>query len=532
MLAVPMIKRIPVYPLLFAAYPVLAIQASNLQQIPLIALWRPLLTILLTTAVLLIVVGSLLKDWDKAALSLTLVLLLFFSVGHVIRAVNASALPWTEKQVYLTLLSIWAALLIVGPWWIWRMMSQVTENLRRFINAFAIVVFLFPLAQTLLHVTQPVTASEANGSQLAPSAETAISLQPPEILPDIYYIILDGYGRADILEEIYDYDNSPFLEFLRARGFYVAEKSRTNYVQTRLSLSSSLNLTYLDTVANEQSSRGRQQMIGEIGDSRVVSLLKDAGYKTVAISSGYQATDMEDADVYLTALENPFNDLELLLIENSVVGFITELKPELFHRSHDAHRIRILHAFDVLGANAIDGPKFVYAHIVSPHPPFIFGPEGEWVNPDREYAILDGNDFRGTRSEYVSGYRDQLHFLNQRLQETIDHIIASSAIPPIIIIQGDHGPASLLDWQSAANSCLKERIAILNAYYLPERSTSHLYESISPVNSFRVVFNAYFQANLSLLPDENYFSTLREPFDFVNVTTQIETQCALNKGGQ
>jgi hypothetical protein len=241
---------------------------------------------------------------------------------------------------------------------------------------------------------------------------------------------------------------------------------------------------------------------------------------------------MEDADVYLTALPSPFNDLELLLIENSVIGFITELNPGIFHRSHDAHRIRILHALETLGDNAIDGPKFVYAHIVSPHPPFVFGPEGEWVNPDREYAIHDGNDFQGTRSEYVAGYRDQLHYLNQRLQDTIDRIIARSATPPIIIIQADHGPASLLDWGSAANSCLKERIAILNAYYLPETSTSQLYDTISPVNSFRVVLNAFFQANLSLLPDENYYSTLREPFDFMNVTTLIEAQCALNEGGQ
>jgi hypothetical protein len=86
-----MMKRIPVYPLLFAAYPVLALQASNLQEIPLIALWRPLLATLVATAVLLIIVGSLLKDWDKAALSLTLVLLLFFSFGHVVRAVRANA---------------------------------------------------------------------------------------------------------------------------------------------------------------------------------------------------------------------------------------------------------------------------------------------------------------------------------------------------------------------------------------------------------------------------------------------------------
>ena len=47
--------------------------------------------------------------------------------------------------------------------------------------------------------------------------------------PDIYYIILDGYVRDDVLKDLFAYDNSGLIEYLRGRGFFVAEQSRSNY---------------------------------------------------------------------------------------------------------------------------------------------------------------------------------------------------------------------------------------------------------------------------------------------------------------
>lgn len=525
-----MIRRMPLYPLLFAAYPVVALLAANLQYIPLTALWRPLLIVLLATMALMLVMGTLLKDWEKTALTVTLALFLIFSFGHVFRAVRGDAPRAETATAYLILFSIWSSIFIVGPWWIWRVMSRVNENLRRFLNVSTSVVILLPLGQIALHIAQPGAVSGANTNTPVSSAPTAITLKPPENLPDIYYIILDGYGRADVLEEVYDYDNSQFLDFLRARDFYVAEDSRANYMQTALSLAASLNVTYVDALfSGRRPPQSLHRMAGEIRNSRVISILKDIGYKTVAISSGFPPSEIVQADVYWTPFEHSVNDLEILLIENSYFGLILERNLAILHRSYDAHRTRILHSLESLEDTSVRGPKFVFAHILAPHPPFIFGPKGEWVRPDHEYALFDGDTFLGTRDEYVAGYRDQLHYITQRMQEIIDYILAQSASPPIIIIQGDHGPGALLHWLSAEESCLKERMGIFNAYYLPGITSSELYETITPVNSFRVIFNAYFQTNLPLLSDESYFSTLLEPFDFTNVTTQIESQCLLDE---
>jgi len=106
------------------------------------------------------------------------------------------------------------------------------------------------------------------------------------------------------------------------------------------------------------------------------------------------------------------------------------------------------------------------------------------------------------------------------MEQVIDTILANSSQPPVIIIQGDHGPGSRLDWDSPQRTCLWERTPILNAYYLPEGRDSLLYPSISPVNSFRVVLNSYFGTNLPLLPDDTYFTSHRLERQAIDITAQ------------
>ena len=69
-------------------------------------------------------------------------------------------------------------------------------------------------------------------------------------------------------------------------------------------------------------------------------------------------------------------------------------------------------------------------------------------------------------------------------------------------------------WDSPEKTCLWERTPILNAYYLPGQAASHLYESISPVNTFRLILNQYFGGQYPLLKDISYFSVYKTPFDY------------------
>ena len=359
---------------------------------------------------------------------------------------------------------------------------------------------------------------------------------------DIYYIIVDGYGREDILKDIYGFDNSEFIRFLDEEGFYVAEESRSNYIQTALSLASSLNMEYVNYLTDilGEESIDREPLNHLIQDNRVMHYLDQQGYNLVAFDSGHEATSLRDVDIFLSGEEHsaflpdwltanrikPFE--ELLLETTAVVGILDRVHraediffANVVERQYEAQRDRTFFILESLrGLHEREGPTFVFAHIVAPHPPFVFGPEGEARNPDAPFTYHDGSDYLeavGTREEYIQGYKDQLVFLNKQLGRTIDDILENSDRQPIIILQADHGPGAYLNWQSLSETNTDERTSILNAYYWPEVDDEYLYPSISPVNSFRVLLNAYFQENYELHDDRTYFSPSNRPYSFTEV---------------
>ncbi|HEB12089.1 MAG TPA: hypothetical protein ENI11_00215 [Actinobacteria bacterium] len=178
----------------------------------------------------------------------------------------------------------------------------------------------------------------------------------------------------------------------------------------------------------------------------------------------------------------------------------------------------ILNTFAKLGEiPETRGPKFVFAHMITPHPPYLFDESGKSV-PETELKM--SGDVWTKRELYI----DQLIFINKKVKLLVDEILSKSEIPPIIVLQADHGSASILDgksgWENPSSDGIKERMRILNAYYLPEGGDRLVYDSITPVNTFRAILNHYFKTNYELLGDKSYFSTYERPYDFSNVTKQ------------
>ena len=194
---------------------------------------------------------------------------------------------------------------------------------------------------------------------------------------------------------------------------------------------------------------------------------------------------------------------------------------------YSRYRMHTMFTLNKLGKVALEhqGPKFIFAHIGQPHPPFIFGPDGEPVRLESRFNDHDGSMLirpgRLTAEQYRKHYRDQLIFLNKQMERVIDEILANSSQPPILLVFGDHGPRSKLDWESAEKTDVKESFSILNAYHLPGNGKELLYPEISPVNSFRVIFNHYFGTRLDLLPDRSFFSTASQLYKFQDVTDRV-----------
>jgi hypothetical protein len=522
--------------LLFAAYPLLAMLAFNIGEIPASDALRALLVSLLAALLLLLVMRLILRDWAKASLVSTGGLILFFSYGHIYDLVRQYNLADAYLGKHKILLPLFLILFGVWFWWVAARLKK-KRDVVRFLNVLGVVLVLLPVFTIVSHEVRDARYQVSSNS--GPNVVQAANAGER---PDIYYIVLDGHARSDILQELYDYDNSELIRYLTGKGFYVATQSTSNYIQTALSLASSLNMEYLDEVAAAQGidNNDRSPLAEMIFNSKLREYLAGQGYKLVAFQTGYGRSSIRSADYFwsvdrevvpqVTSLWR-VNSFESLFLETTALRAAFETR--LFSQKNlrkitnapefQAHREMVLYELQRLDDPAsMPADYFVFAHIIIPHPPFVFGPNGEQRTPNTSHLLGDGDEYTGRREEYVQGYRDQARFIDNQIQAVIDNILSKSKTPPVIIIQADHGPGAYLVWESPEKTNLNERFGILNAYYLPDGGEADLYPTITPVNSFRVVLNRLFDAGLELLPDKNYFTTWKRPYEFIDVTEQVQ----------
>ncbi|HZJ22353.1 MAG TPA: sulfatase-like hydrolase/transferase [Anaerolineales bacterium] len=492
---------VPWYPILFGAYPVLALLAFNAGQVKVEAAWRPLLICVGIAAILFFLLKLILRDWQRAAFLSTLWMALIFSYGHIHillteKLKDFDFTPW--------LLLAWFVLAILAAVWA----SKKPPSSALALNVIALGLVISVLVQIDPNIQG--RGAHSLGAKNAPVQDLARPQNPP----DVYYFILDSYGRADLLEQAYGYDNSAFIDGLQARGFYVAECSQSNYVRTEISVASSLNMSYLQGLdpAFVPDSTRRRVLWDSFKHNAARYNFESMGYKTIAFATGFAWNELEDADVFYTP--PPFSagmtEFEVLFMQTTLAREVQELgwvdADEIMGQNF---RDRTLLVFDRMDEIArMPEPTFAFVHVISPHPPFVFGPNGEptypadFWNEDREYPA----------DLYAKGYQNQLTFLNKKVLEAMDTLLSESDTPPIIILQGDHGP-----WLQPKN----KRFLILNAYYLPENA-DQLYPKISPVNTFRLIFNSYFGGKYDMLDDLTYFSPVPKLYEFSDIPYPCE----------
>jgi hypothetical protein len=474
----------PAHPILLSLYFVFRLYVFNIAGVPREDLLRPLLISILSALVLLGIFYLLVRDWQRAALLDSLVLAWFFLYGLFRTAVLASNL----RLHFVSLAALWtliAALFIV--WIPSRPKRPVDLNVVTSLNLMAVILLLFPVMQWFRYTAVRVLP-------FTPDADVAVRIHASDSSPDIYYIILDTYGRADALEELYGYDNSAFLNGLRGLGFYVADCSQSNYSETGLSLTSALNMNYLQNIDDVFAPDKNEliQLFKLLDQNAVRRMLEDAGYTTVVYASGFYWAEWRDADVFLAPPRGPVTDFETVILLSSFARVLDDSGTvNLDDVSGENYRRRtrlVLESFATL--DEIPGPKFVFMHIIAPHPPSVFDEFGNPTPPDK--------------TDPDTGYVNMLKFINAALLPELENLINDSKNPPVILVQGDHGP-----YPSRRHVHMK----ILNAYYLP-RGADRLYPSISPVNSFRVIFNEYFGTEYPLLEDVSYYPRPGRHYDF------------------
>jgi hypothetical protein len=498
------------FPLFVALYPIIFYYSTNVQEVLITQLFIPVTVAIVFTLLIWGVLFFLLKDIAKAGFLTTIFLIFFFTYGMLFDFIaSLGCLPVKHWHVLPVVLVFFGYLVYF---------VNSIEHHEIFINIAKISMAVF----TVLIILCMINIIPVELKKIEYAADKDISSVTYTVsdntsgYPDIYYIILDEYASSATIHDVWGYDNSEFTTYLKNQEFFIAENSSVRYPLTELSIDTSLNMEYPGPEITHEGIRKvirdntleqylNHPMIDEyrrIQHNNVVKYLKGKNYKIIVLDGFYSAKPaigLMDADVhYNYILENKvllIDDFSFMLIESSMLRpFDYLFQMDKITNSKDMSRYSTQYILNKIeDIPQIAGPKFVFVHIMVPHVPFIFTETGGRVNPANAYNWND--------KKY---YLDQYIYITRKISDSINTIQSESEQPPVIIIQSDHGPRGLFALNNEQNPgiSMDDMHKIFNAYYLPDGGNVSVYQNISPVNTFRVIFNYYFDDDYALLEDE------------------------------
>jgi len=516
-----MMRSLILHPFLFGLFPVMSLLSGNLGEAELTDA-VPVAVITLAMVVVVLSLSQLaLRDSYRAGMITSGFVFFFFAPFHVFMTLRSWLSDFYGRAGQLSIVPVYIALILASLFYTYFFAKKAKglQQLNSIFNIISVCLLAIPVFTiAAAKLSERVDWSSIRRHQQSEPLISKSVARPH--LPDIYYIIMDRYAGPDTLKTVYNFNNRDFLDHLESKGFYVAAKSAANYPTTAQSLASSLNLQHINYLKQFTGAKSNSWIPIQrlLHDHKVKQFLKGKGYHYIHLGSWWEPTrqnSLADENIYFTRLPEMFYALYGTTMLRPVSAALGVLD---YHYKHWHGNRR---QFENLTKTAdIRGPKFVFAHFLLPHPPYVFGRDGEYLPPDRTREL----------PEEIS-YVNQLVYTNRMLQKTLDELLTKSKQPPIIILQADEGPwprrfdsnYENVDWQQATNTELNQKMKILNSFYLPGIESSVLYPTISPVNAFRVIFNLYFETNLPLLRDDSFvFQKHRHPYDLLNITSRLD----------
>ena len=496
----------PIHIIFLTIFPIIFIFSENMKELVPTDILIPLLVIIPISLTTFFILKLILKDSKKAALIVSIGLVLFFTYGHFYNILKGFTIldEVIGRHRYLIIPFILG--IIIPTYFIIK--SKIDfQNITKIVNGISIVLVIMVFVNV---TTFGMTEIESYSTIHYESTNDPMELQNIYNTPDVYYIILDEYGGPESMKYL-NYDNSQFYEFLKEKKFIIPEKSTGNYPISQFSIGSSLNMEYLSDLSNNvgKDSKSYLPIIQMVYNSQVIKNFKSLGYEIVIFDSEFVPAKNF---VLVDDIKCHKDEMNSILLDSitrmTMMGYFVERVDE------EKRRDLIKCAFSeskTIGNNK-DKPIFAFIHILLPHPPNIFGPNGESVTP----GIPISSEIWDEKIAYI----DQLKFANKEITKVIEKILDEDE-KSIIIIQSDTGSGFDINWKNPDESMILQRLSILNAYYVPEISENQFYENITPVNSFRIIFNDYFNGNYKILEDLNYWNNVYKPFDFHDVTEII-----------
>ena len=515
-------KKIPFHPFLIYMFPVISLLANNLLEMNIKQAIRPLLVSLILAGITYLIFQVIFRDARKAAILASFTGLVIYSYGFLYDFLRAHPLAGHNLGRHSLLGSVYIIFTIIVYFLLIRKKNYGGDSTLA-LNLISIILVAMPLWEIVRFETKPALNLSMNsateealriwqGKTLAENQNLPV-IDDPDQKPDIYLIILDMYGRQDALSDDIHFDNSKFIQQLENLGFTVASCSRSNYAQTRFSLSNMLNLNYIQGI----SDNGDMDDVLEEGikHSLVRNELSKMGYKTVAFATGFPFSEITDADLFVApedpGLMNPsIQPFEAMVVKSTFLRLPIDLHPPFLSRilnnitfPYSMHIARL--DSTLTGLNALPaepGSKFVFAHLMIPHPPYIYNPDGTIRVDDRYYREALNQPV--SEEYFQDGYRNNLEYANQAIVPILENVIMNSKTPPIVILTSDHGIRD------------QNRMDNLTAIFMPD-SKNLVYRTITPSNYFRVVFNSIFHTTFPILEDRSYYSGYPDRYEYTLV---------------
>jgi hypothetical protein len=391
-------------------------------------------------------------------------------------------------------IAIWAVLSVLVLILVWRLSRN--ETAVKVLFAAAAVMVAVPL------LGLGIFAISGDDRQAQPSETRPVVAAGDARRENVYWFILDAYAREDVLSDYFGYDNNAFVEALESRGFNVADRALANYASTKLSISTTAAMDY---VLPEGEPLHPSMWTAPLqGFNPTVDAFKALGYRYIHAEPGGNNLKTRcggNEDLCITAPTAGtigVSEAEVGLLQlTPLFPIIRRLAPEFL--SFDFTDIDdVMARLDPAG----EKPLFLFAHILSPHPPQRYD-----ANCTRLEIIefdLAGEDY----SDLVDVYLNDLTCLNAEIVAMVDRIASEDPGDPFIILQSDHGFRSGLELTPRTGSSAVPpsllSYANLHAMRAPESCDTRTGEDFSPVNTFRIVLSCIDGVPRDLLPGRQF----------------------------
>lgn len=500
------LSRIPIHPLLLAVYPVLLLYADNLTDVPFVDAVAPTLAALGITCLIWWALARVLGGRRRGAIVASAFIVPAMLFGVVVEALQPEAVPGRLQELAAPLAGVAVLVLSVSS----GLYAASKPRLRPTVTATLNVVSIALIVMAALPILTYRLGVDSNTGVAASAAGEQLTVGAGEA-PDIYHLVFDRYGSEASLRSGFDIDNAAFVSWLEGQGFKVADHARANHLKTTLSLASTLSLAPLDELADDVGPEQRDlgPVYERIRRNRAGDMLRDVGYRYTHLGSWYNWTRESDVADSVRGL-GAYRSFAQLVLARSILSLgMTPLRSD-----SELARATAKYQWDELEDIAAEpGPKYVFAHVLLPHPPFVYLADGTYA-PDE------------------ATFETQLRYTNARIKAFVGGLLeAPPDARPIIILQADEGPyperfakdAESFDWAGASPDELVTKFGVLNAMYLPgAEGEAPLRSDLSLVNTYPEVFRRYFGAAMVDHPDSSFASPEGRPYDLIDVTDELE----------